>query len=106
MSKEKNQVTTLAGKEDDTNSTATQTTATFTLCCESEWGDFTSDGVMESRTLRGTIPMILVKKIGETCRQVETPTPQVNTQSNLQSNPTQQFTLKIEKLKELLFLGA
>ena len=33
--KEKNQVTTLAGKEGDSDSTATRTTATFTSCCES-----------------------------------------------------------------------
>ena len=47
--KENYQVTILAGKEDGTNSTATRTTATFTTCCESEWVDFISDGVMESR---------------------------------------------------------
>ena len=39
MFKEKNQVTTLAGKENNTNSIATKTTATFTSCCESEWID-------------------------------------------------------------------
>ena len=32
----KNQVTTLARKEDDTESTATKTTATFTSSCEPE----------------------------------------------------------------------
>ena len=33
--KKKNQVTTTAEKEDDTDSTATKTTAAFTLVCES-----------------------------------------------------------------------
>ena len=47
MFKEKNHVTTLAEKEDDTNSTATKTTAIFTFCYESAWDDFISDGVMK-----------------------------------------------------------
>ena len=37
--KRKNQVTTTAEKEDDTDSTATVATAAFTSVCESEWDD-------------------------------------------------------------------
>ena len=43
----KNQVTILAGKEDNTESTATKTAATFTSSCESEWGEDMNDLVME-----------------------------------------------------------
>ena len=42
----KNQVTTLAEKEDDTESTSTKTTATITSTCESEWGEDISDLMM------------------------------------------------------------
>ena len=49
--KEKYQVTTLAGKEDDTNSTAIVTTATFTSCCESEWDEYNCYAMIEPRTL-------------------------------------------------------
>ena len=43
----KNQVTTLAGKEDDTESTATKTTATFISSYELEWDEDMSDLMME-----------------------------------------------------------
>ena len=49
--KEKNQVTTLAGKEDSTDSTATRTTAKFTSCCESEFDEYTVDEMREPCTL-------------------------------------------------------
>ena len=35
-----NQGTTTAEKEDDTDSTATKTSATFTSSCESDWDDY------------------------------------------------------------------
>ena len=43
----KDQVTTLVRKEDNTESTATKTTATFTSSCESEWDEYTSDLMMK-----------------------------------------------------------
>ena len=72
MFKEKNQVTALTGKENNTNSTATKTTATFTSCCESEWIDllhkWRSDGIKNT-----LLPYLWFreKKIVETCPQVE-----------------------------------
>ena len=48
---EKYQVTTLSGKEDGTNSTATITTTAFTLSCESEYDEYSCDVMMEPRTL-------------------------------------------------------
>ena len=48
----KNQGTTAADKEDDTPySTATETTAAFTSVCESEWYDYTAEGLAETTTL-------------------------------------------------------
>ena len=41
------QVTTLAGKEDDTESTATKTTATLISSCELEWDEYSCDVMME-----------------------------------------------------------
>ena len=43
----KNQITTLAGKEDNRESTATKTTAPFTSSCDSEWHDYMSDLMIE-----------------------------------------------------------
>ena len=47
----KNQGTSTAEKEDDTDSTATKTTATFTSNYELDWGDCTDDGMTEATTL-------------------------------------------------------
>ena len=40
--KKKNQVTTTVEKDDDIDSTATETTAAFTSVCESEWDEYIS----------------------------------------------------------------
>ena len=42
MNKEKNQVTTSAGKKDDTDSIVTKTTATFTSNCKLDWDEYTA----------------------------------------------------------------
>ena len=47
----KNQGTTTAEKEDDTDSTATKTTATFTSNCKLDWDDYTDDRITEETTL-------------------------------------------------------
>ena len=49
--KEKNQVTTSAEKKDNTNSTVIETTAAFTSVCESEWENYTTEGLAETTTL-------------------------------------------------------
>ena len=51
----KNQVTTTADNEDNTDSTATVTTAAFTSVCGSEWGDNTIEGLAEPSTLNNQI---------------------------------------------------
>ena len=51
----KNQGTNTAEKEDATDSTATETTAAFTLVCESKWGDYTTEGLAETTTLNDQI---------------------------------------------------
>ena len=43
--KKKNQVTTTVEKEDDIDSTATQTTAAFTSVCELEWDEYITEGL-------------------------------------------------------------
>ena len=48
--KRKNQVTTTAEKEDDTDSTATLTTAAFTSVCESEWDNDITERLAETTT--------------------------------------------------------
>ena len=48
--KRKNQVTTTADKEDDTDSTATVTTAAFTSVCGPEWDDDNIEGLAEPTT--------------------------------------------------------
>ena len=48
----KNQGTNKAEKEDDTDSTATKTTAAFTSNCESDWDNYTDDGITEAPTLK------------------------------------------------------
>ena len=47
----KNQGTSTAEKEDDTDSTATKTTATFTSNCELDWDDYMDDGMTDATTL-------------------------------------------------------
>ena len=74
MFKEENKVTTLAGRKDGTNSTATRTTATLISCHESEWDDFISDEVMESRYGFGK------KRLVKPACKWKTPTPQVDKQ--------------------------
>ena len=43
--KEKNQIITSAGKQDDTDSTFTETTAAFTSVCKLEWDKCTTEGL-------------------------------------------------------------
>ena len=88
MFKEKNQVTTLAGKEDATNSTATKTTATSTSCCESEWNNFISDIVMESRTLMYHTYGSRRSRLVNPARKWKIPTPQVGKQKQSPVKPT------------------
>ena len=47
----KNQGKNTAEKEDD--AAATKTTAAFTSVCESEWDDYTTEGLAETTTLNG-----------------------------------------------------
>ena len=47
----KNQGTTASDKEDDTDSTSTKITAAFTSVCESEWENYTTEGLAETTTL-------------------------------------------------------
>ena len=51
----KNQVTITADKEDNTDSTATVTTATFASGCGSEWDDDIIEGLAEPTTLNDQI---------------------------------------------------
>ena len=51
----KNQVTTTAEKKDDTDSTATVTTAAFTSVCESEWDDDITERLARTTTLNNQI---------------------------------------------------
>ena len=51
----KHQVTTPSRKKDDTDSTATVTTAAFTSVCESEWDDITTEGLAETTILNDQI---------------------------------------------------
>ena len=44
----KNQGTTTAKKEDNTDSTTTKTTETFTSNCELDWDDYMDDGMTEA----------------------------------------------------------
>ena len=68
----KNQGTNTAEKEDDTDSTATKTTAAFTSVCESEWGDYTTEELVETTILNDQTYVYLWKmKMGEICLQVE-----------------------------------
>ena len=62
--KRKNQVTTTAEKEDDTDSTATVTTAVFTSVCESEWDDDITEGLAETTTLNDQIIYVFGKEDG------------------------------------------
>ena len=69
--KEKNQLTTLAGKEDDADSTVTKTTTAFTSVCESEQDNYTTEGLVETTTLYDQTNVFGNKKIGEPCPQAE-----------------------------------
>ena len=53
--KRKNQVTTTSEKEDDTDSTATVTTAPFTSVCELEWDNDIAERLTETTSLNGQI---------------------------------------------------
>ena len=53
--KRKNQVTTTVEKEDNTDFTATVTTAAFASVCESEWDDDITEGLAETTTLNNQI---------------------------------------------------
>ena len=50
--KKKNQVTTSAKMEDDTESIDTETTSAFTSECESKWDNCTTEGLAETATLK------------------------------------------------------
>ena len=94
------QVTTLAGKEDATNSTATTTTTTFTSSCDLKWDS--CDVMMEPRTLsEHSYLRVWKKKIGETCPQVENNcTPSLQKRNDPHSNLTQQAIFRHGQLRE------
>ena len=51
----KNQGTTTAEKKDDTDSKTAETTAAFISVCESEWDNYTTEGLVETTTLNDQI---------------------------------------------------
>ena len=61
--KMKNQVTTTAEKEDNTDSTATVITAAFTSVCESEWDDDITEPLAGTTISNNQIYICLWKKI-------------------------------------------
>ena len=73
----KNQVTTLAGKEDNTNSTATKTTANFTWGRESERDEYMSDVMMEPRTPSDHAYGLERRKLAKPARKWKPPAPEV-----------------------------
>ena len=56
------QGTSTAKKEDDTDSTATETTADFSSVCESKWDDYTTEGLVETTTLNDQTYVSLWKR--------------------------------------------
>ena len=76
--KEKNQVTTSAGKEDNTDSTVTKTTAVFTSVCESTWDDCITEGLCSRNNNIERSDLCLWKRRWiKPVRKWKTPTPQV-----------------------------
>ena len=75
--KEKNQVTTSAGKEDDADSTVTETTAAFTSVCELEWDDYTTIGLAETTSFGNHTYVFGKRRWVKPARKWRTPTPQV-----------------------------
>ena len=70
--KEEDQVTTSAGKKDNTDSTVTKTTAASTSVRESEWDHYTTEGLAETTKLNNQTYLCLWKTtMGESCPQVE-----------------------------------
>ena len=81
----KHQVTTSAGKEDSTDSTATKTTATFTTftsSCESNWDEYTVDGMMKPNALDHHACGFGKRRWQKPSRKWRTPTPQACARKN------------------------
>ena len=77
MQWKKKQGTITAEKEDATDSTANKTIATFTSSCESEWDEYTVDGMMEPSTLSNHAYGFGGRRWVKPSRKWRTPTPQV-----------------------------
>ena len=73
----KNQVTTTAENEDDTDSTATKTTAIFTSNCELDWDSYTDDGIIEETTSNNHTYSFGRRRWVKPACKWKTPTPQV-----------------------------
>ena len=100
--KKKDQVTTVAGKEDDTNPTATKTTATSASSCESDWDDYTADGMMEPRSLSGHTCGFGRRRWVKPARKWRTPAPQIFKKNNPRPNLTQQVIFRHKQLRKFL----
>ena len=73
----KHQVTTPSRKEDDTNSTATVTTAAFTSDGELEWDDYITEGLAETTTLNDQVHVFGKRRWVKSSRKWRKPASQV-----------------------------
>ena len=96
----KNQGTLTAKKEDDTESTANKTMATVTSSYESEWDEYTVDGMMEPSILSNHAYGFGRRRWVKPARKRRTPAPQVCKKPH--SNSTQQAISRHKQLREFL----
>ena len=100
----KHQVTTPSRKKDDTDSTATVTTAAFTSVCESEWDSYTTEGLAETTTLNDQIHVFGKRRYVKPARKWKTPTSQVCKEKE-QSKPDTAGNVQAQTIKGIFMFG-